>query len=248
MNCKELETLLHPYLDGELDADQRRGVEEHLKGCPSCTRQLATFRAIHQALQSADYRYQASDTLKQRLHRELEKAAAREARPKWPRWAAAAAVAVLAAGLAWVFVPHGGGDADDAMVDAAVDQQQDAFKDQHLTDIPSADAKAVQSWFSGKLAFVPPVPDLTSQGYTLVGGRLDRVKDEPAAALTYKRGDDLVTVFVCPAIHGDKSMDTDSDDGYQVVYWSKGTLSFWVVSKLDLGRLKSLGTALQQAS
>ena len=252
MNCKELETLLHPYLDGELDADQRRGVDEHLKGCADCKGKLETFRAIHQALQSAEYRYKASDTLKARLHKELEKAAAREARPPWTRWAAAAAVAVLAAGLGWVFIPHGGNapaeDADDAMVDSAVDQQQDAFKDQHLTDIASADAKAVQSWFSGKLAYAPPVPDLSSQGYALVGARLDKVKDEPAAALTYRHGDDVVTVFVCAAQHGDKDLDTDSDDGYQVVYWTKGSLSFWVVSKIPAADLKQFSENLRQAT
>lgn len=252
MNCKELETLLHPYLDGELDADQRRGVDEHLKDCADCQRQLETFRAIHKALQSADYRYKASDTLKARLHNELEKAAAREARPQWTRWAAAAAVAVLATGLGWVFIPHGGTapaeEADDAMVDSAVGQQQDALKDQHLTDIASADTKAVQSWFSGKLAYAPPVPDLSSRGYTLVGARLDKVKDEPAAALTYRHGDDVVTVFVCAAQHGDKDLDTDSDDGYQVVYWTKGSLSFWVVSKMPSADLKQFGENLRQAT
>jgi anti-sigma factor RsiW len=249
LKCQDCEELLHPYLDGELDAARRSAVDEHLRSCADCRRHLEQFQALHRALQMPDLRYPASDMLRQRLKVQLAKADARERRPVWPMWGGAIAAGVLAIALFWNFVPHGGApaaDVDDAMVDAAVDQQQDALKDNHVTDIASADAKAVQSWFSGKLAYTPPVPDLSSQGYTLVGGRLDKVKGEPAAALTYKHGDDVVTVFVCPAQHGDKDIDTDSDDGYQVVYWTKGSLSFWVVSKLDLDHLKSVGMALKQ--
>jgi len=251
LKCQDCEELLHPYLDGELDAARRSAVDEHLRGCADCRRDLDQFQALRRALQSPELRYPASDMLRQRIKTQLAKADARERRPAWPAWGAAIAAGVLAVALFWNFMPHGGGDApladvDDAMVDSAVDQQQDALKDQHLTDIASADAKTVQSWFSGKLAYTPPVPDLSSQGFTLVGGRMDRVKGEPAAALTYKHGDDLVTVFVCPALHGNKELDTDSDDGYQVVYWTQGPFSFWVVSKLDMDHLKSLGSALQQ--
>jgi anti-sigma factor RsiW len=251
VKCQDCEELLHPYLDGEMDAAQRAAVDEHLKGCGDCRQALEHLQMLHRALQLPELRYTASDTLRHRIQTKLREADARERRPAWPRWGAAIAASVLAVALLWNFVPHGGApapDVDDAMVDSAVDQQQDALKDNHVTDIASADAKAVQSWFSGKLAYTPPVPDLKPQGYALVGGRLDKVKGEPAAVLTYKHGDDVVTVFVCAAQHGDKDLDTDSDDGYQIVYWTKGSLSFWVVSKLDLEHLKSVGTALQQTT
>ena len=34
MNCQELRTLLHPYIDGELDLVRHVEIEEHLKGLP----------------------------------------------------------------------------------------------------------------------------------------------------------------------------------------------------------------------
>lgn len=251
MKCQDREELLNPYLDGELDAARRSAVDAHLQGCPDCREALTQYQALSRALQAPELRYPAGELLRQRIKAQLAKADARERRPAWPAWGGAIAAGVLAVALFWNFLPHGGGapeaeDVDDAMVDSAVDHQQDALKDQHLTDIASSDAKAVQSWFSGKLAYTPPVPDLSAQGYRLVGARLDQVKGEPAAALTYQHGDDVVTVFVCPALHGNKGMDTDSDDGYQVVYWTQGPFSFWVVSKLDMDRLKSLSTSLQQ--
>jgi len=254
LKCQDCEELLHPYLDGELDAARRSAVDEHLRDCAGCRHELQRLQALRGALQNPELRYAASETLRHRLMGELKKADARERRPAWPAWGAAIAAGVLAVALFWNFAPHGGpsleqlAKMDDAMVDSAVDQQQDAQKDDHLTELASADAKAVQSWFSGKLAYVPPVPDLSAQGYTLVGGRLDKVNGEAAAALTYQHGDDVVTVFVCAAQHGDKGLDLDSDDGYQVAYWTRGQLSFWVVSKLDLDHVKALGAAIQQAT
>ncbi len=249
MKCQECEELLHPYLDGELDATQRAAVDAHMTGCKDCRQALEHLQMLRRALQMPELHYSASETLRHRLKTQLREADARERRPKWPQWSAAAAAAVLiAVALVWNFVPHGGApvpDVDDAMVDAAVDVQQDAVKAGHVTDLNSADPKAVQAWFSGKLAYVPPVPDLSAQGYTLVGARLDKVKDEPAAALVYQHGKDVVTVFVCPAQHSDKALDTDSDDGYQVVYWTRGSLSFWMVSQVDATQLKQIGESLQ---
>jgi len=247
LNCKELEALLDPYLDGELDTAQQSSVEQHLEGCADCRHRLEDLRALHKALQSKDLRFQASDTLKQRLQGELEKAAAREARPRWPRYAAAAAVVAVAVTLAWVFLPlgHGGEDEDDAMADAAIAEHAQALSAKHLTDLVSADPAAVQSWFTGKLPFNPPVHDFAAQGYTLVGARLDHVKDEPAAALVYQHGADYVTVFVCPALKaGDTDLDADNDSGYDIVYWNQGALSFWVVGKLDPAELKRFSESL----
>jgi anti-sigma factor RsiW len=251
VKCQECEELLHPYLDGELDAAGRAAVDEHLKSCDDCRQTLEHLQMLHRALQLPGLRHTASETLRHRLQMKLREADVRERRPTWPRWAAAAAVLVIAVALVWNFVPHGSSapaaaDDEDAMVDSATDQQQDAVKEGHLTDLASSDPKAVQAWFSGKLAYTPPVPDLSAQGYALVGARMDKVKDQPAAALVYQHGKDMVTVFVCAAEKpGDKALDTDSNDGYQVVYWTKGSLSFWVVSTVDVAQLKQIGSALR---
>lgn len=250
MNCKELEPLLSPYLDGELDATQRRSVDEHLKDCPACRQQLADYQSLSSMLEQPGLRYAASDTLKQRIRNKLKEADAQERRPAWPRWAAAAAIAVLVVSVGWHYLPHPGAgseEEDDAMVDAAVDQQEHAAEAQHLTDIASADPAALSTWYQGKLPFQPKVPNLRPQGYELVGGRLDTVHGQPAAALTYKHDAELVTVFVCAAQKAeDLDLDTDEDDGYHIVYWTQGPLSFWVVSKLDPAALKSLAAGIQQ--
>jgi anti-sigma factor RsiW len=247
VKCQECEELLHPYLDGEMDPTQRAAVDAHLKDCKDCRQALEHLQMLRRALQMPELRYPASETLRHRLQKQLREADAKERRPQWPRWSAAAAAAVVAVALVWNFMPHGVPSEDDAMADAVVDQQQDAVKDGHLTDLTSSDPKAIQNWFSGKLAYTPPVPDLSAQGYTLKGARMEQVKGHPAAALVYQHGTDTVTVFVCSALQpGDKDLDTDSDDGYQIAYWTKGSLSFWVVSRIDAASLKQLSQGLRQ--
>lgn len=41
------------YADGELDAEDARGVEAHLRGCTECTRELALIRALGGAMKAS---------------------------------------------------------------------------------------------------------------------------------------------------------------------------------------------------
>ena len=247
MTCQELEHQLHPYLDGELSAAERADVERHLEGCPDCEAKLKDWRALQVALQAPELRFRASDTLRQRLQNELRKPQAVPVRRHWERWAAAAAVAVVAVALGFKFIPHSE-DEDDAMVDAAVDQQEAAATSKHTVAFDSDNPGLIQGWLGHQLPFVPPVTDLAAQGYVLVGVRVDQVKGQPAAVLTYRHGTGFITVFICEAQgEPDKDPDTDTDDDYHVVYWTKAHYSFWTVSQLGADELKRFGTLLRAA-
>ena len=46
MKCKQVLRRIEAYFDGELPADERAGMEEHLRSCPSCSRELQVLRSL----------------------------------------------------------------------------------------------------------------------------------------------------------------------------------------------------------
>jgi anti-sigma factor RsiW len=54
ISCKEVVELITGYLDGALDPDTRRRVEEHLAHCDPCVRFMAQIRATSRALAAVE--------------------------------------------------------------------------------------------------------------------------------------------------------------------------------------------------
>jgi len=75
----------------------------------------------------------------------------------------------------------------------------------------------------------PPVVDLSTEGFPLVGGRLDLIEGKPVPALVYKRREHVINVFVLPANRVDLG-ETLTRRGYSLRHWDEGDLSFWAVT------------------
>ena len=48
MNCQDYKDLMMAYLDGELDAEQQKMLEQHLSSCTKCSAELDEFRELKQ--------------------------------------------------------------------------------------------------------------------------------------------------------------------------------------------------------
>jgi anti-sigma factor RsiW len=120
-----------------------------------------------------------------------------------------------------------------------------AMLGEHLFDVRSTDQHTVKPWFLGKLDYSPPVVDLASIGFPLVGGRLDYLAGRPVAALVYQRRLHTINLFVWPASQN-APPSSESRRGFQIQHWTRNQMSYWAVSDLNAAELGEFVRALEQ--
>ena len=112
----------------------------------------------------------------------------------------------------------------------------------HLTDVVSTDRHTVKPWFNGKLDVAPPVIDLTAQGFTLIGGRLDYIDARPVGAVVYRRRQHVINLFVAQTASTERrAARITALQGFNVRRWSDHGLNYWAVSDLGADELADFG-------
>jgi anti-sigma factor RsiW len=114
----------------------------------------------------------------------------------------------------------------------------------HLIDVQSTDQHTVKPWFNGRLDVAPPVVDLTAQGFTLIGGRVDYLEAKPVASIVYKRRAHIINLFVAPASApalGSERASITTVQGFNIWRWAFSDLSFWAVSDINAEELQEFG-------
>jgi anti-sigma factor RsiW len=103
----------------------------------------------------------------------------------------------------------------------------------HLIDVETSDQHTVKPWFNGKLDVAPPVVDLTAEGFTLIGGRLDYIDGEPVASIVYQRRKHVINLFVAQQIgEAGGGPRTAILQGFNVRHWRERGLDYWAISDI----------------
>ncbi|HEY1745657.1 MAG TPA: anti-sigma factor [Xanthobacteraceae bacterium] len=243
MNCADSEVLMHALIDGELDAGHAHEIETHIAGCPVCAERLASFRAMRNAIGAAALKETAPPQLRNRIEElltppkpvanvvPLRRGFQPSRRSFFRGFAMGAGLsAVAAAGLVLAVIPTNQGQ---EISDDLLSAHLRSLQGNHLLDVVTSDQHTVKPWFNGRLEVAPPVIDLTAQGFTLLGGRLDYLAGEPVAAIVYQRRKHIINLFIArhsaakPLAAASESM-----QGYNIRHWTENGLDLWAVSDL----------------
>jgi anti-sigma factor RsiW len=258
MNCKEATKLMDGYLDGELDPITSQTIEQHLRECRNCDQAYKMHGSLIRAIGSATPYYKAPAALRERIQSSLrEEMAARpvrnvapDAQPLFPRrqpeprsilfgtswnWLALAAAIVFAAIIVWNVLPRlQRPGADQFLATQLIASHVRSLMANHLSDVASSDQHTVKPWLDAKLDFAPPVVDLSTEGFPLIGGRLDYLNNRPVAALVYQRRKHFINLFVWPAgPDASRTPEEISRQGYQLLHWTDSDFNYWAVSDVS---------------
>jgi anti-sigma factor RsiW len=240
MNCAQCEILIHALLDGELDAANAREVEDHVADCAACAGKLAGLRALLAATAQAGLKETAPENLRSRIEATLAPPPQRAVKSTAPMrasrrfflggFAAGAGLsAAVATSLVFTVIRS---DRSRLIAGEVVSAHLRSLQSGRLTDVETSDQHAVRPWFNGKLDVAPPVADLTAQGFTLIGGRLDYLDGKAVAAIVYRRRRHVINLFV-ERRGRDTSVAVETLQGFNIRHWMQNGLDFWAVSDLN---------------
>jgi anti-sigma factor RsiW len=248
MKCDEVRPLLDAYVDAELPAAEREALRAHLVGCAECGPEAAAIVHLGNEIRQRAPAYRAPASLRAQIRAELRRETASAPTARGTGWLAYAISLLLA-----VMVGSGGtwlisGEWQQQLVaDEIIDSHLRSLLANHLTDIQSSDKHTVKPWFAGRTDLSPPGVDLASEGFALVGGRLDLVAGKPVPALVYRAGKHVINVFLLPARPGDLA-EAITRRGYSLRHWTVGDLGYWAVSDAAPGEFDKFERAFRRAA
>ena len=264
MDCRTAATLLQPCFDGELDEGTAATVRAHVAGCADCSREMAALQALREGMKRALPRYAAPQSLRDRIHASAAEPAAAPAVPapakrrSLPRWVAMAASLLLVASLSVgvtrsLMGPNVGATSTELLLHDLVSSHLRALAATNSVDVPSSDRHTVWPWFAGRVEVSPPALDLSSQGFELLGGRVDYVGGRRVAVLIYKHGQHVVDLYVLPddaagaTTNAGEASAPLMRQGLNLIRRRVGGLQVWAVSDLDPHEMAALGEVLARA-
>jgi anti-sigma factor RsiW len=248
MTCEEALVLVHALADGELDAGHARAVEAHVASCARCAAALAAAREMKQALGARPLAFDVPATLRAKIDRVVPVPAPATNRRALLKGFAFGGVAsaLAAASVTFVVLRQ---DRDSRILGEAISAHLRSLQADHLIDVQSSNQHTVKPWFNGRIDLAPPVIDLTTQGFTLIGGRLDYIDGKPAAVIVYRRRIHVINLFVAQGLGpAPATPSLQVVQGFNILRWNEGGLNLLAVSDLNRDELEEFGAKFTAAA
>ena len=218
---------IHMALDGELPSDERAAYDAWLDANPEMKARSARFTADREALRAA-FAGVLDEAVPVRLRKVvLGEAQVKVASPRSRWWLVAAAALFLATGgLGGYFAGIDGlgqeSPAEDRLAEQAIAAHVIyAAEKRHAVEVPASDKDHLQTWLSNRVGLKLVAPDLTANGFQLIGGRLLPAGENKAAMLLYEddKGERISLFVTAESAENASGTYASAQEGPQAVYW-----------------------------
>jgi anti-sigma factor RsiW len=244
---------VHLALDGELPEDERAAYETWLAANPDIKARAGRF-ADDIALMRNAVSGIVEEPVPDRLTRIVKEDGGKPLpRAAWWRYAAAAAVIFMAGGVAGYLAGTGGAPdarAEERLADSAIDAYTTYMAGQsHAVEVAGGDRAYLERWLSKRTGLKLVAPDLTQQGFELLGGRILPAERNAAALLVYKDADgDQVSIYLTADGRTEaKGIYTTREGGPVAIYWLDDGFGCAIVTALpEHRRDEVVGNAWRQ--
>ena len=249
------ETQLLAYVDNQLGDVERAAVERYLAAHPGKAAEVALWQRQNEAL-TALFPPMDGESVPARLDpAKLKRSVAANDNFRLGQIAAALVLVVLGGFVGWT-----GRDAvtpveaaSDRLIESAVTAHAlYVAENRHAVEVGADDREHLTSWLSSRVTQPITPPDLSAEGFTLVGGRLlppaDVAGSGPAAQLMYENAAaERVTVYITAALpdKADASEFT-SRASLEAFYWANDRITCTVVSDLPEAEMQVVARKVYQ--
>jgi anti-sigma factor RsiW len=236
---------LSSVVDGRLPAQRAAAVEAYLAAYPEEQARLQDYRELQQRLRNAFAR-QFDEPIPTRLR--MDRVQAEQRRRHYRQWGAAAAAVLLLvlgglggwAARDWSLGPaHSNPTAQAAATereitaDALAAHRVFSVEARHPVEVDAAQQTHLVQWLSKRLGRPLVVPDLSSEGFQLMGGRLLPSEGGPAAQFMYQKGNNRLTLYERADNAGETAFRYSEQNGISVFYWSDQDFGYALAARTD---------------
>jgi len=254
MVCEFSKTKLDTYLDGELQDQEMRSFDAHVRNCPSCSADALGRVQMKRSIQAAGRRFTPSAEFRSRIQKSIATKPLRNFQLGW-MLATAATVILVAGTLTSAYLGNRSARdlaSQDHVLSEIADLHVETLASSSPVDVISTDRHTVKPWFQGKIPFAFDLPELNNSVFSLLGGRMTYLDQTPGAHLIYDVRKHHISVFVfqersLPARLDEKSV-TPRKLSFTTETWSQGGLRYFVIGDASAADIDSLAKLFKAAS
>lgn len=253
MVCEFSKTKLDTYLDGELQDQEMRSFDAHVRNCPSCSADALGRVQMKRSIQAAGKRFTPSAEFRRRIQKSVATKPRRSFQVGWVL-ATAATVILVAGALTSAYL--GNRSARDLayqnhVLSEVADLHVENLASSTPVDVISTDRHTVKPWFQGRIPFAFDLPELSNSGFSLLGGRMTYMDQTPGAHLIYDDRKHHISVFIfqersLPRL--DENSVTSKKLSFNMETWSQGGLRYFVIGDASAADVDGLAKLFKAQS